>query len=107
MARKLRHQGIARVNAVVAVYEQLRRHEVNVVHLGHPAYPPLVLARLGEEAPPLLFCREPLERLKVRGVVVVGARHAGERALAVAEQHLDPYPSLWPPLSRTRERGRG
>jgi DNA processing protein len=84
--RELRHRGIPPAAAVAAAYKRLRARGVEVVHLGHPAYPSPALARLGDRAPPLLFCRGPLDLLSKRGVAVVGARHAGARALEVAER---------------------
>jgi DNA processing protein len=84
--KKLHHKGIPSAEAVAAEYERLRNSGVEVVHLGHPAYPPPALARLRNEAPPLLFCRGRVDLLSAPSVAVVGARHADARALAIAER---------------------
>lgn len=59
---------------------------VKVVHLGHEYYPNILLQRLQDDAPPVLFCKGYLGLLKSDGVAIVGSRNAAATGLALASQ---------------------
>ncbi len=62
-------------------YETLRDGGTEIIHLGHPEYPARVLQRLGNSAPPMLYCRDKLHLLNGRSVAVVGSRQASPKTL--------------------------
>lgn len=67
-------------------YRQLIRKDISVVHLGHLYYPKILLQRMQDSAPPILFCQGYLELLKSDGVAIVGSRNASPTGLALAAQ---------------------
>ncbi len=65
-----------------ATYEQMKEQGVYV--LGMDDYPTLVHARLGEEAPPLLYAKGALSLLYQRSVAIAGARNVSESEVSLS-----------------------
>ena len=57
-------------------FDALRKQSVEIVHLGHEKYPALLASRLGDSAPPLLYCRGAISLLAAESLAIVGSRHA-------------------------------
>lgn len=70
-------------------YRRLQEKNVSVIHLGSGKYPRLLLKRMEDSAPPLLYCRGYLELLRSNGVSIVGARNASQQSLNHAAQLAD------------------
>ncbi len=67
-------------------YQALKSDGVEIVHLGHACYPESLLTRLGDSAPPLLYCRGALPLLTSDGVAIVGSRHAAQNSVDFAAE---------------------
>jgi DNA processing protein len=55
-----------------------------VLCMGEPGYPPALTAQMGEQAPPLLFCRGNVDLLRAPLAAVVGTRTPSARGLRLA-----------------------
>lgn len=69
--------------SIASVYRRLQDKNVSVIHLGSENYPRLLLQRMDDSAPPLLYCRGYLQLLQSSGVSIVGARNASQQSLAL------------------------
>lgn len=69
--------------STAAVYCRLQDKNVSVIHLGSEKYPRLLLQRMEDSAPPLLYCRGYLQLLRSSGVAIVGSRNASQQSLAL------------------------
>lgn len=67
-----------------AEYRSLCDEDIEVIHPDHAAYPTTLPVRLGDAAPPLLYCRGALALLKSDGAAIVGSRHASPDGLTMA-----------------------
>lgn len=65
-------------------YRALHDEGIEVVHPDHVAFPAALSARLGDAAPPLLYCGGALGLLASDAVAIVGSRHASPDGLAAA-----------------------
>lgn len=68
-----------------AEFARLSDRGVRVVHLDHPSYPRLIVERMGDGAPPVLFASGAVPLLEAPGVAIVGSRHASPEALKAAQ----------------------
>lgn len=68
---------------VKSAFHRLREKNVTVVHLGSDNYPKFLLQRMGDSAPPLLYCRGYIELLQSSGISIVGARNASQQSLTL------------------------
>ncbi|HEV7236562.1 MAG TPA: DNA-processing protein DprA [Ktedonobacteraceae bacterium] len=67
----------------VSDYRRLQDKNISVIHLGDERYPRLLPQRMGDSAPPLLYCHGYLSLLQSSGVSIVGARNASSQSLAL------------------------
>ncbi len=67
-------------------YQRLIDKGVKIIHLGHKYYPEILIQRMHDSAPPLLFCRGRLGLLKSDGVAIVGSRNASPKGLVLASR---------------------
>ncbi len=65
-------------------FDDLSDSGIQIVHLGHPAYPKMLLQRLDKSAPPILYYKGYLPLLNGPSVAVVGSRRASEEGLTAA-----------------------
>jgi DNA processing protein len=65
-------------------YHRLTEKGIKVIHLGHEDYPELIVERMHDSAPPVLFTRGYVRLLRSEGVAIVGSRHASAEGLALA-----------------------
>lgn len=55
-------------------YQKLKEENIHVIGLDDERYPRLLFERLGENAPPVLFCKGALRLLNSEGISIVGSR---------------------------------
>jgi len=67
-------------------FRQLEITGSKIIHLDHQDYPHKVESRLGDQAPPILFCRGVASLLNTRSVAVVGSRNMSEEAGAIVKR---------------------
>lgn len=85
---KLRSQLCAQIKnwqaAAVDLHGKLMTAGVAIVFRGQSRYPTSLVRALGEDAPPVLFCRGAIDLLAARGVAIVGSRKASDSGLRIA-----------------------
>lgn len=69
--------------SIDSVYRRLQDKNVSVIHLGSERYPRLLLQRMEDSAPPLLYCRGYLDLLRSSSVSIVGARNTSQHSLSL------------------------
>jgi DNA processing protein len=68
-----------------ADYDALQQQEIKVIHLGHPDYPEKLIQRLGDSAPPVLFCSGQVALLSAKSVAMVGSRNVSDEGMKFAK----------------------
>ena len=66
---------------VFAAYEQLKDHGIDIIHPGHPDFPPHLL-----EISPILFVKGQQKRLTSDSVAIVGARNVSDQGIHIARK---------------------
>ena len=66
---------------ISATYEQLKKHGIDIVHPGHPDFPPHIL-----EISPILFVKGQQKRLLSDSVAIVGARNVSDKGKRIARK---------------------
>ena len=66
---------------VTAAYEQLKKQGVDILHPGHPDFPPHLL-----EIAPILFVKGQQRRLMSDSVSIVGARNVSDKGIRIARK---------------------
>jgi putative DNA methylase len=66
---------------VEAEYAALRLEGIKLIHLGHADYPNKLIRKLGDSAPPILFCSGQVPLLSTRGVAIVGSRNVSDEGM--------------------------
>lgn len=65
-------------NSIYTDYENLKSNDINIIGLDDNRYPLSVIQKLGNNAPPILYCKGNLQLLNQSSVSIVGARDIGE-----------------------------
>ena len=66
---------------VTTAYEQLKKQEIDIIHPGHPDFPPHLL-----EIAPILFVKGQQKRLLSDSVSIVGARNVSDKGIRIARK---------------------
>ena len=66
---------------VTTAYEQLKKQGVDIIHPGHPDFPPHLL-----EIAPILFVKGQQKRLLSDSVSIVGARNVSDKGIRIARK---------------------
>ncbi len=75
---KIRAEDREEVNTV---YDQLKRQRIDIIHLGHPDFPPHI-----REISPILFVKGQQKRLMSDSVAIVGARNVSDKGIRIARK---------------------
>lgn len=67
-------------------YQKLKHEQVYVIGLDDERYPKAIIDRLGENAPPVLFCKGNLQLLNKSGVSIVGSRDVSDFAILLTKR---------------------
>lgn len=67
-------------------YQKLKHEQVHVIGLDDERYPQSIINRLGENAPPVLFCKGNLKLLNESGVSIVGSRDVSDFAVLLTKR---------------------
>ena len=66
---------------VSEAYEELKSHGVDIIHPGHPNFPPQLL-----EISPMLFVKGQQKRLMSDSVAIVGARNVSDKGICITRK---------------------
>lgn len=66
-------------------FEKLKSEQVYIIGLDDERYPKSVLENMGDNAPPILYCKGYLPLLNTKGVSIVGARDVDEFAIMLTK----------------------
>lgn len=66
-------------------YEKLKSDGVTIIGLDDGRYPQSVLQNMGDDAPPILYCKGYLPLLNQKGVSIVGARDVGDLEITITK----------------------
>ena len=66
---------------VTTVYEQLKKEKIDILHPGHPNFPPHI-----REISPVLFVKGQQKRLMSDSVSIVGARNVSDKGIRIAKK---------------------
>ena len=66
-------------------FEKLKSEQVYIIGLDDDRYPKSVLENMGDNAPPILYCKGYLPLLNTKGVSIVGARDVDEFAIMLTK----------------------
>jgi DNA processing protein len=66
-------------------FEKLKSDQVYIIGLDDDRYPKSVLENMGDNAPPILYCKGYLPLLNTKGVSIVGARDVDEFAIMLTK----------------------
>ena len=66
---------------VTTAYEQLKREKINILHPGHPNFPPHI-----REISPILFVKGQQKRLMSDSVAIVGSRNVSNKGIRIARK---------------------
>lgn len=66
-------------------FEKLTSDGVTIIALDDDKYPKSVLQNLGDNAPPILYCKGHLPLLNQKGVSIVGARDVGDSEIEITK----------------------
>jgi len=66
-------------------FEKLKSDGVSIIGLDDDRYPKFVLQNMGNNAPPILYCKGYLPLLNQKGVSIVGARDVGEFEITITK----------------------
>lgn len=67
-------------------YQKLKHEQVYLIGLDDERYPKSIIQRLGENAPPVLFCKGNLQLLNANGVSIVGSRDVSDFAVLLTKR---------------------
>jgi DNA processing protein len=67
-------------------YQKLKHEQVHLIGLDDNRYPKSIIQRLGENAPPVLFCKGNLQLLNANGVSIVGSRDVSDFAILLTKR---------------------
>ena len=66
---------------VTTAYEQLKKEKIDILHPGHPNFPPHI-----REISPILFVKGQQKRLLSDSVAIVGARNVSDKGIRIARK---------------------
>ena len=66
---------------VSTAYEQLKKQGIDIIHPGHPDFPPHIL-----EISPILFVKGRQKRLMSDSIAIVGARNVSDKGIRIARK---------------------
>ena len=66
-------------------FEKLKSDGVTIIGLDDERYPQSVLQNMGDNAPPILYCKGYLPLLNQKGVSIVGARDVGDFEITITK----------------------
>jgi DNA processing protein len=66
-------------------FEKLKSDGVTIIGLDDDRYPQSVLKNMGDNAPPILYCKGYLPLLNQKGVSIVGARDVGDFEITITK----------------------
>ena len=66
---------------VITAYEQLKKERIDILHPGHPNFPPHI-----REISPILFVKGQQKRLLSDSVAIVGARNVSDKGIRIARK---------------------
>lgn len=66
-------------------FEKLKSDGVTIIGLDDERYPQSVLQKMGDNAPPILYCKGYLPLLNQKGVSIVGARDVGDFEITITK----------------------
>lgn len=66
-------------------FEKLKSDGVSIIGLDDERYPQSVLQNMGDNAPPILYCKGYLPLLNQKGVSIVGARDVGDFEITITK----------------------
>jgi DNA processing protein len=66
-------------------FEKLKSDGVTIIALDDGRYPQSVLQNMGDDAPPILYCKGYLPLLNQKGVAIVGARDVGDFEIEITK----------------------
>jgi DNA processing protein len=66
-------------------FEKLKSEGVTIIGLDDDRYPKSVLQNMGDNAPPILYCKGYLPLLNQKGVSIVGARDVGDFEITITK----------------------
>ena len=69
-----------------ASYLQLKKENVHIIGLDDERYPEILIERLGENTPPVLFCKGYLPLLNANSISIVGSRDVSDFALMLTKR---------------------
>jgi|GEM_PF-339725 len=67
-------------------YQKLKHEHVHIIGLDDERYPESVIQRLGENTPPVLFCKGNLQLLNADGISIVGSRDVSDFAVLMTKR---------------------
>lgn len=67
-------------------YQKLKKENVHIIGLDDELYPKSIIERLGENAPPALFCKGNLHLLKSKSISVVGSRDVSDFGIMLTKR---------------------
>lgn len=69
-----------------SAYEKLKKDNIHIIGLDDKRYPPILMERLGENAPPILFCKGNLSLLTTDSISIVGSRDINDYAVKLTKR---------------------
>jgi DNA processing protein len=73
-------------NSLYTSYQKLKDDNVHIIGLDDERYPKSVIERLGENAPPVLFCKGYLPLLNSDSISIVGSRDVSDFAIMLTKR---------------------
>lgn len=73
-------------NSLFSSYQKLKDENVHIIGLDDERYPKSVIERLGESAPPVLFCKGYLPLLNADSISIVGSRDVSDFAIMLTKR---------------------
>ncbi len=73
-------------NSLYTSYQKLKDENVHIIGLDDERYPRSVIERLGENAPPVLFCKGYLPLLNSDSISIVGSRDVSDFAILLTKR---------------------
>lgn len=67
-------------------YQKLKKEQIFLIGLDDERYPKLIIDKLGENAPPVLFCKGQLQLLNSNSISIVGSRDVSEFATVLTRR---------------------
>jgi DNA processing protein len=73
-------------NKLYTAYQELKKDNIHIIGLDDERYPKILIERLGENAPPALFCKGCLSLLNADSISIVGSRDVNDVAIALTKR---------------------